>query len=74
MRIEGHTDSVGDDSANLRLSQNRANSVMSALLRRKVDPSRMEAVGFGETRPVASNSSASGRAENRRTEFNIIEQ
>jgi outer membrane protein OmpA-like peptidoglycan-associated protein len=74
IRIEGHTDSAGDDSANLRLSQNRANSVMSALLRRKVDPSRMEAVGFGETRPVSSNSSASGRAENRRTEFNIIEQ
>lgn len=74
IRIEGHTDSAGDDSANLRLSQNRANSVMSALLRRKVDPSRMDAVGFGETRPVSSNSSASGRAENRRTEFNIIEQ
>jgi outer membrane protein OmpA-like peptidoglycan-associated protein len=74
IRVEGHTDSVGDDSGNLRLSQNRANSVMSALIKRKVDPSRLEAVGFGETRPIASNSTASGRAENRRTEFNITEQ
>ena len=74
LRIEGHTDSVGDDASNLRLSQNRANAVLSALLRRKVDPSRLEAVGFGETRPIASNGTAAGRAENRRTEFNILEQ
>lgn len=74
IRVEGHTDSVGDDSANLKLSQNRANSVMSALIKRKVDPSRLEAVGFGETRPIASNQTNPGRAENRRTEFNIVEQ
>jgi OOP family OmpA-OmpF porin len=74
IRIEGHTDSVGNDAANLKLSQNRANSVMSALVKRNVDPARMEAVGFGETKPIASNSTAAGKAENRRTEFNIIEQ
>ncbi len=74
LRVEGHTDSVGDDARNLRLSQQRADSVMSALIKLGVDPSRMEAVGFGETRPIASNSTASGRAENRRTEFNITEQ
>lgn len=74
VRIEGHTDSVGNDASNLRLSENRANSVMSALIRRNVDPARMEAVGFGETKPIASNSTAAGRAENRRTEFNIVEQ
>lgn len=74
VRIEGHTDSVGDDAANLRLSQNRANSVMSALIKRNVDPVRLEAVGFGETKPIASNSTAAGKAENRRTEFNIAEQ
>jgi outer membrane protein OmpA-like peptidoglycan-associated protein len=74
VRIEGHTDSVGDDAKNLKLSQNRANSVMAALLKRGIDPSRMEAVGFGETKPIASNSTAAGKAENRRTEFNIVEQ
>jgi outer membrane protein OmpA-like peptidoglycan-associated protein len=74
LRIEGHTDSVGDDGYNLKLSQNRANAVMSALLKRKTDPGRLEAVGFGETRPIGTNSTAAGRAENRRTEFNILEQ
>jgi outer membrane protein OmpA-like peptidoglycan-associated protein len=74
IRIEGHTDSVGDDTFNLKLSQGRANSVMAALLRLGIDPGRMEAVGFGETRPIASNSTAAGKAENRRTEFNIVEQ
>ncbi len=74
VRVEGHTDSVGDDAKNLKLSQARADSVVSALIKLGVDPGRMESVGFGETRPVASNSTASGRAENRRTEFNITEQ
>jgi OmpA-OmpF porin, OOP family len=74
IRIEGHTDSVGDDTYNLKLSQNRANSVMAALLKLGTDPARMEAVGYGETRPIASNATAAGKAENRRTEFNIIEQ
>ncbi len=74
VRIEGHTDSVGDDSKNLKLSENRANSVMSALIKRGVDPARMEAVGYGETKPIASNSTSAGKAENRRTEFNIVEQ
>jgi OmpA-OmpF porin, OOP family len=74
VRIEGHTDSVGKDSNNLKLSQNRANSVMSALIKRDIDPARMEAVGYGETKPIASNSTSAGKAENRRTEFNIAEQ
>jgi outer membrane protein OmpA-like peptidoglycan-associated protein len=74
VRIEGHTDSVGADATNLKLSQNRANSVMAALIKRGIDPGRMEAVGFGETKPIASNSTAAGKAENRRTEFNIVEQ
>jgi OmpA-OmpF porin, OOP family len=74
VRIEGHTDSNGSDTANLRLSQTRADAVMAELLRRGIDPGRMEAVGFGESKPLASNSTARGRAENRRTEFNIVEQ
>jgi len=74
IRIEGHTDSDGPDDFNMKLSQRRADSVMSALIKRGVDPGRMEAVGFGETRPIASNATKAGKAENRRTEFNIIEQ
>ncbi len=74
IRIEGHTDSDGSDVANLKLSQNRANSVMAALIKRKVDPARMQAVGYGEEKPIASNLSKAGKAENRRTEFNIVNQ
>ena len=74
VRVEGHTDSVGDDVANLKLSQGRANSVVAALIKLKIDPARMEAVGYGEAKPIGSNQTAGGRAENRRTEFNIVEQ
>jgi OmpA-OmpF porin, OOP family len=74
LRIEGHTDSVGADAANIDLSQTRANAVMVELVKNGVEPSRMEAVGYGKTRPLASNTTAAGRARNRRTEFNIIEQ
>jgi outer membrane protein OmpA-like peptidoglycan-associated protein len=74
VRIEGHTDSIGDDEANLRLSQRRADAVKAALMKDGVDSDRLDAVGYGETRPIASNATSSGRAQNRRTEFNIIEQ
>jgi OOP family OmpA-OmpF porin len=74
IRIEGHTDSVGDDVYNLQLSERRADEVMAQLLKRGIEPDRMEAVGFGKTRPIASNATAAGRQENRRTEFNIVDQ
>ncbi len=74
IRIEGHTDSRGSDSYNLRLSQKRAESVRTYLIGQGVDGSRMEAVGFGETRPIASNATAMGREQNRRVEFFITEQ
>jgi outer membrane protein OmpA-like peptidoglycan-associated protein len=74
IRIEGHTDSLGKDLANLKLSQMRADSVMAQLLKRGIDPGRMEAVGFGEEKPIDNNATAKGRANNRRTEFNIVEQ
>ena len=74
LRVEGHTDSVGGDATNLQLSRARAEAVMVELVRNGVDPSRLEAVGYGKTRPIASNTTAAGRAKNRRTEFNIIEQ
>ena len=74
IRIEGHTDSAGEDASNLRLSQTRADAVKAELIKRGIDPARMEAVGYGETRPLAPNTTARGRAENRRTEFNIVEE
>ncbi len=73
LRIEGHTDSQGSDTSNLKLSQRRADAVMLALIKRKVDPARMIAIGYGEEQPIADNATAAGRATNRRTEFTIIE-
>jgi OOP family OmpA-OmpF porin len=74
VRIEGHTDSDGSDSANLRLSQSRAEAVVNALVQRGVARSRLDAAGFGEMRPIASNDSEEGRAENRRVEFIIVDR
>ncbi len=64
--IEGHTCSIGTDEYNLSLSQRRANSVMKKLIEKGVDASRLEAVGYGESRPVADNSTKAGREQNRR--------
>ncbi|GEM_PF-1802550 len=72
IRIEGHTDSVGPASYNLRLSQKRANAVRNYLISKGIDPSRLEAVGYGESRPIAPNTTPEGRAKNRRVEFVII--
>ncbi len=69
--IYGHTDSQGDDAKNLTLSQNRANAVKKYIADKNVDSSRMKAEGFGETKPVDTNETASGRAKNRRVEFKI---
>lgn len=74
IRIEGHTDSKGKDRYNLRLSTNRGNSVREYLMGQGVSGSRMESVGFGETRPIASNATRIGREQNRRVEFFITEQ
>ena len=71
VRIEGHTDSRGSAAYNRQLSHGRANSVRLYLLRKGVDPVRLEAQGFGEDRPVADNRTRSGRAMNRRVEFVI---
>lgn len=74
IRIEGHTDDVGSDIANLKLSQGRAESVKAALAARGVDPSRLDAAGFGEMRPKVANDTEDHRAENRRVEFIIVDQ
>jgi len=69
--IEGHTDSVGSDESNQVLSENRAQSVASLLRAYGVSGNRLAPVGYGETRPVASNETESGRRLNRRVEVLI---
>lgn len=66
--IEAHTDSVGSDAYNQKLSERRAASTVEALKALKVDTSKIKAVGYGEARPVATNATAEGKAENRRVE------
>jgi outer membrane protein OmpA-like peptidoglycan-associated protein len=70
--IVGHTDSVGNDDYNLRLSQRRADAAALYLTREAVAADRIETVGRGETEPVASNETDAGRAENRRVEVAIF--
>ena len=67
--IEGHTDSKGDDNHNMQLSQERAEAVKQALVGFGVESSRISAIGYGETRPKASNDTAEGRSLNRRVDY-----
>jgi len=67
--VEGHTDSVGSDSYNHKLSERRAKAVRDYLVREGIDASRITTRGYGKSRPVASNDTAEGRAENRRAEI-----
>jgi len=71
VRIEGHTDSVGNDAYNLRLSQGRAAAVKSYLVKQGIEPGRLESVGYGEKRPIANNLTRVGGSMNRRVEFII---
>lgn len=74
LRIEvgGHTDNVGSDATNDRLSQRRAEAVVDYLAAQGVARARLSAVGFGERRPVATNGTETGRALNRRVEFVVL--
>jgi outer membrane protein OmpA-like peptidoglycan-associated protein/tetratricopeptide (TPR) repeat protein len=78
IEIQAHTDSKGNDQYNLKLSQKRAESVVTYLKRKGIDQSRLRAQGYGETKPIAPNENADGsdnpegRAKNRRTDFKII--
>jgi outer membrane protein OmpA-like peptidoglycan-associated protein len=71
LRIEigGHTDSVGGDDYNQRLSERRAESVREYLMQQRIPPTALDAVGFGKDRPVASNDTPTGRQQNRRVEL-----
>ena len=72
--VEGHTDSSGSDKLNQKLSDARANSVKTYLTEKGVDPFRLSAVGYGEERPIASNKTRAGRAQNRRVEINLVKE
>jgi len=72
--IEGHTDNVGKEAANLTLSQHRAEAVRDYLVAKGISPARLEAVGFGQTKPIASNKTPRGKGQNRRTELRILSQ
>jgi len=69
VQLEGHTDSVGSDDYNMKLSENRANTVREYLQSQGVPPGNLTAVGYGKTQPVASNDTAAGRQQNRRVEM-----
>ncbi|WP_345779026.1 OmpA family protein [Lysobacter sp. S4-A87] len=72
VEVAGHTDSVGSDAYNQKLSEQRANAVSGYLTSRGLNRDRFIVVGAGETRPVASNDSESGRAQNRRVEITLV--
>ncbi len=70
--VDGHTDAIGTDAYNQRLSERRAQAVREYLVRLGISPSRLRTRGFGESEPVASNDTEEGRAQNRRVELNVI--
>lgn len=72
--IQGHTDSDGEDSYNKDLSQRRATAVLNWLKSHGVEQKRLQAKGFGESQPVADNSTPEGKEKNRRVEFLIVDQ
>ncbi|HET6343598.1 MAG TPA: OmpA family protein, partial [Myxococcota bacterium] len=74
LSVDGHTDNKGNPAKNLNLSQRRADSVMAFLIKAGVAPDRLEAHGYGDTKPVAPNTTEKDRAKNRRVEFKILEQ
>ncbi|MEP3837506.1 MAG: OmpA family protein [Algibacter sp.] len=69
--VEGHTDSVGSETLNQRLSDSRANSVKEYLVENGIDAFRLSALGYGEAKPIDTNKTRAGRANNRRVEINL---
>lgn len=73
IELGGHTDNVGSAASNLKLSQDRANTVRDYLISKGIDSARLQTKGYGMTMPIESNNTAAGRAVNRRTEVKILE-
>jgi|APTNR8051073442_1049403.scaffolds.fasta_scaffold06191_4 outer membrane protein OmpA-like peptidoglycan-associated protein len=74
IEISGHTDNVGNDANNMKLSSDRAQAVVQWLLDKGINPNRLTSKGYGETKPIGSNSTEDGKQLNRRVEFTIITQ
>jgi outer membrane protein OmpA-like peptidoglycan-associated protein len=74
LEINGHTDNVGDSAKNMKLSEDRAASVRKYLIDNGVQDVRMVSHGYGDTRPIADNSTKEGKAKNRRVEFKVVFQ
>jgi outer membrane protein OmpA-like peptidoglycan-associated protein len=72
IEIQGHTDNVGSNESNLKLSQDRAEAVRKYLISKKIQTARVTSVGYGETKPVATNDTEEGRAQNRRVQLAIV--
>jgi outer membrane protein OmpA-like peptidoglycan-associated protein len=72
LKIEGHTDNAGDDDKNMQLSEDRAAAVKAYIVSKGISEDRIESQGFGETMPVADNSTATGRKANRRVELKVV--
>jgi OOP family OmpA-OmpF porin len=72
LKLAGHTDSQGSDALNMALSKDRAESIKAYLVSQGVNASRVEATGYGESQPIASNKTAAGRQKNRRVEFTLF--
>jgi OOP family OmpA-OmpF porin len=72
LKLAGHTDSQGSDAYNMKLSKDRAESVKAYLVSKGVNPSRVEATGYGEAQPIDTNSTERGRQNNRRVEFTLF--
>lgn len=70
--VEGHTDSVGSEKLNQSLSESRALSVKEFLVDKGIEEFRLSAVGYGEAKPIATNNTRAGRAQNRRVEINLV--
>ncbi|QXV67486.1 OmpA family protein [Mucilaginibacter achroorhodeus] len=71
LKLAGHTDNTGSKDLNMRLSKDRAEAVKTYLVEKGANPSRIEATGYGQTQPIASNKTAAGRQQNRRVEFTL---
>jgi len=72
--LEGHTDSIGTDAYNQKLSERRAAAVKEWLVKKGVDVSKIQTAGFGKTKPIADNKTKAGRAENRRVEVLVLSE
>ena len=71
LKLAGHTDAIGSEAANMKLSKDRAESIKNYLISQNVNNAKIEATGYGKTQPIATNKTEAGRQKNRRVEFTL---